>query len=83
MNKAVFLLALLSSGYCRAYNNYDEAAQKAAEAYYVQSGLSTIVDTNVKELQKNLPEYCKKTLDVIVPIVDTIVKQRVELKYEF
>jgi hypothetical protein len=62
---------------------YEEAAQKAGEAFYVQSGLNSIVDNNVREIQEKLPPYCKKTLDVIVPIVDIIVKQRIELKYEF
>lgn len=53
------------------------------EAAYVQTGLQDIVNKNVKDIQEKLPPYCKKTLDVIVPIVDIVVKQRMELKYAF
>ena len=73
----------MSAGYCKASNNYEDAVQKASEAFYVQSGLNKIVEQNVNDLRDRLPPYCKKSLEVIVPIVDTIVKQRVELRYEF
>lgn len=62
---------------------YEDAAQKTAEALYIQTGLNKIVDDNVRKYQERLPPYCKKTLDFIVPVIDTLVKQRVELRYEF
>lgn len=84
MTKCLFFISLISFCYCNANDSeYQEATQKASEAFYVQSGLNVIVDRNVKELEEKLPPYCKKSLAFIVPIVDTIVKQRVELKYEF
>lgn len=64
-------------------DNYPEAFQKIGEAMYIQSGLDIIVDKNIRYYQERMPPYCKKTLEIITPIIDTIIKQRVELRYEF
>lgn len=85
----LFWISLLIPTISFAYDGYQgeegyrEAGQKAGEALYVQTGLNEIVDRNVKDIQEKLPPYCKKTLDVIMPIVDIVVKQRIEWKHEF
>lgn len=64
-------------------NNYSEATQKAGEALYIQTGIDDIVRENIRRVEEKLPPYCKKSLEIIVPIVDTVIKQRIEIRYEF
>lgn len=70
------------SSTCQA-ENYIPAAQKVVEAWYVQSETRNIIQYKIELFQEKLPKELKKTLDVVLPMVDTIIKQRVEVTYEF
>lgn len=83
MDKYVVFFILLISCESLASNNYEEATQKATEAFYIQSGLERMITNKANKLQDDLHPYCKKTLAILVPIVDTVIKQRVEITYAF
>lgn len=83
MNKALIIFSIILSCEYAKGNSYEDATQKAGEAFYVQSGLNKMVKTKVEEIQNQLPVSIQKSLGVIIPIVDTVVKHRVEIKYEF
>ncbi len=81
MIKLVIPLLLLTS-VCQA-ENYIPAAQKVLEAWYVQSETRNIIQYKIELFQEKLPKKYKKTLEIVLPIMDTIIKQRVEVTYEF
>lgn len=83
MIKYLILLSLLSPECFAEAQDYNEAAQKAVEAWYVDSSVRQVVQYKLELYQEKIPKKYKKTLEIILPLVDTIIKQRVELKYEF
>ena len=83
MIKLIAIILLFSNCSLASENNYQEGMQKATEAFYVQSGLSVMLDNKVRDIRQRMPGYCNKSLDIIVPLVDTVIKRRVELRYEF
>lgn len=77
-----YILPLFLCSVCQA-DNYQEAGQKALEAWYSQSETRNIVQYKLELYQEKLPKEYKKTLAIILPLVDTLIKQRVEVTYEF
>lgn len=53
------------------------------EAFYIQSGIQQCVETTLQKYKDSIPEKYKKLIDIIYPIVDTVIKQRAEVRYEF
>lgn len=74
---------MLYSNNCIAINNYDEATQKLAEAYYIESGLRDNIQTQINEYKKTIIEPYKTSLKLLIPICDVIIKQRIEYNVEF
>jgi hypothetical protein len=77
-----FIPLLFLTSVCQA-NNYQEAGQKALEAWYAQSETRNIIQYKLELYQEKLPKEYKKTLAIVIPLVDTLIKQRVEVTYEF
>lgn len=79
-------LLLTLTNTCRADNNtkeYKQAFDYSVEAAYIQMGLDQTIQYKVEVLQSKIPKEYKKTLDLVVPIIDTLIKKRIEVRYEF
>ena len=87
MLRLTFLTLLLTlTNICRADNNtkeYKQAFDYSVEAAYIQMGLDQTIQYKVEVLQSKIPKEYKKTLDLVVPIIDTLIKKRIEVTYEF
>lgn len=77
------MLLYSNNSVCIAANNYNEGTQKLAEAYYIDSGLRDIMQDNIDKYKKKLPEPYKTSLQLLIPISDVIIKQRIEYNLEF
>lgn len=84
MKVLIILLLLIKSVIVNAEpNNYKAAFHTATEAAYIQTGSKEIVEKKIEDIKKNIPQEYKKLIDLIGPIMDTIVKQRIEVTYDF
>lgn len=62
---------------------YRQALDVSREAIYIQLDVKKYID-NVNTIVKNkLPKEMRETMDLVLPIMDVVVKKRIEVKYEF
>lgn len=81
----MIMLIFILNGTAKADNNaeYKQALNTTIEAAYVQSGVDVQIKYKVDLIKQKIPKEYQKSFDFIVPVIDTLVKKRIEFKYEF
>jgi len=75
-----FLIILLLSDYALCYQSEETAIKTVLEITYKETGIEDNINNYIQSLIKD--EY-KKYLETILPIADTIHKQKIEISWEF
>lgn len=60
-----------------------EASKKALEAWYAGSETKIILENKIEIYKEKIPKDIKNNVEIFIPLLDTIIKQKVEWKYEF
>lgn len=84
MRTLLSLALLLLSSSLQAKANYDDAARKAAEAAYIQSGISENVDRYLQNVERKfVPVFIINNGGVFAFVAQTIYSEQFILKYQW
>jgi hypothetical protein len=78
------LISLLITQTALAQDNYEEAARKAAEAYYIQSGVKDNVDRFSKEFERRyVPVIVVQNGGIVMFLVQGIAGDQWKIGYKW
>lgn len=81
--ECVFVLIMLYPQTNYGHDNYQGAPAQAANAAYKQSGLESTLNAYFDRQAERVPAEYKKLVMKIAPVAQMIIKQRIELQYDF
>ncbi len=63
--------------------DYHTALNVTITQIYKANGVDKIVDAEIEKIKQKVPDYIKQPLNTVSPVIDVIIKQRVEWTYVF